>query len=130
MRRSRPSTQQSSQHLNKYFGAPNDHPAKKGRSNKANSPFFHFNIHTAEKIVPAIDRIITPAVFIKIASMRFSLALICSYRIAQTSSCVDSRASVASMFAIAYLLPRYASSRHRVLLQLNVLSQSSFSGFF
>jgi hypothetical protein len=73
-----PSTQQSQQHLNKHFDAPNDHPDKKGRSDKANGPIFHLSIQTAEKIVPPIDSSITPAVLIKMPSMRFNRALICS----------------------------------------------------
>jgi hypothetical protein len=62
----------------KNFDAPNNQPNKKGRSNKANGPIFHLSIQMALKIVPAIDRIITPAVLIKMPSMRFSRALICS----------------------------------------------------
>jgi hypothetical protein len=45
--------------------------------------------------------IINPAVFIMMASMRLSLALIWSYLSAQISSCVDSRASVASIVVMA-----------------------------
>ena len=62
----------------KHFDAPDYHANKTGRCNKANGPIFHLSIQTAEKNVPAIDKIIIPAVFIKIASMRFNRALICS----------------------------------------------------
>jgi hypothetical protein len=60
------------------FGAVDNKPNKKGRSDKANGPIFHFMIQIAEKIVPAIARIITPAVLSMMVSMRFSRALICS----------------------------------------------------
>jgi hypothetical protein len=66
------------QHLNKYFGAPNDKPYQQDRSDEADGPIFHLSIHTAENIVPAIDKIMTPAVLSMMPSMRLSLALICS----------------------------------------------------
>jgi hypothetical protein len=73
-------------HLGKYLDAPNNKADEKDRSNEANGPISHLSIQTAEKIVPAIDTIIRPAVFIRIPSMRLSRALICSYRMLQTSS--------------------------------------------
>jgi hypothetical protein len=54
--------------------------------------------------MPAILQIITPEAVIKILSSLFNLALICSYRKAQTSSCELSLAAVASTVAI-YVTP-------------------------
>jgi hypothetical protein len=65
-------------HLNKDFDAPNNKPNKKDCRDKSLGKVSHLSIHTAEKIVPAIDKIMTPAVRIMMPSMRFSLALICS----------------------------------------------------
>jgi hypothetical protein len=73
-------------HSNKNTGAPNDKPNNKGRSNEADGPIFHLRIQTAEKIVPAIDKSMIPAVLSITPSIRLSLALICSYRKAQISS--------------------------------------------
>jgi hypothetical protein len=60
-----------------------------------------------DQITPVMLTIIKPAVFNMIPSMRFKRALIDSYRNAQTSSCVDSRASVESM--VAMLSPFFTS---------------------
>lgn len=59
------------------------------------------------------------AVFIMIPSMRLSRALICSYLIAQTSSCVLKRASVASMVAII-VFQNYTQLITNSILSLNV----------
>jgi hypothetical protein len=84
----------------KNAGAPQGQPGDEGCGDKRYSPIFHLSIQTALKIVPAIEIIINPAVLSMMASMRLRRALIWSYRMAQTSSCVKSLASVASIVLI------------------------------
>jgi hypothetical protein len=69
-----------------YACGPDNEPNEEGRSDEANGPVFHLSIHMALNIVPAIDKIMTPAVCSMIVSMRFRRALICSYLSAQISS--------------------------------------------
>lgn len=65
----------------------------------------HYNLWPIEvQMTAAMLTNITPDALSKIPSRRFSLALIISYRKAQTSSCEFSRASVSLMDAIGIAL--------------------------